>query len=201
LRTRSGFRDREPSGYNPRSFPVIHEKAAAMSTQDSEHESMIKTPTQLAVVVVLSFIVPVILLIMLAQFVLSATKPDPALLVQEAVVARIKPVADITISEAGSAGGVRSGEEIVKAACAACHTTGAANAPKTGDKAGWAPRLGLGLDGLVKSAIKGKGGMPPRGGLPDLSDHEIALAVVDMANKSGASFKAPAAPKAAAAKK
>ena len=171
-----------------------------MSNKDSEHESMIKTPTQLAVVVVLAFVVPVVLLIMLAQFVLSARKPDAATLSQEAVVARIKPVANVTISEAGSSGGARSGDEIVKAACAACHTTGAANAPKIGDKGGWAPRLGLGLDGLVKSAVKGKGGMPPRGGLPDLSDYEIARAIVVMANQSGASFKEPAAPKAAAKK-
>ncbi len=171
-----------------------------MSNKDSEHESMIKTPTQLAVVVVLAFVVPVVLLIMLAQFVLSARKPDAATLSQEAVVARIKPVANVTISEAGSSGGVRSGDEIVKAACAACHTTGAANAPKIGDKGAWGPRIGLGLDGLVKSAIKGKGGMPPRGGLPDLSDYEIARAIVVMTNQSGASFKEPAAPKVAAKK-
>ncbi len=171
-----------------------------MSTQDSEHESMIKTPTQLVVVMVLAFVVPVVLLIMLAQFVLSARKPDDATLAVEAVVSRIKPVANVSISEAGSGGGARTGDEIVKAACAACHTTGAANAPKIGDKGAWAPRLGLGLDGLVKSAIKGKGGMPPRGGLPDITDYEMARAIVVMANQSGASFKEPAAPKEAAKK-
>lgn len=173
-----------------------------MSTQDTEHESLIKTPKQLAVVVVLAFVVPVVLLIMLAQFVLSARSPDAKTLAQEAVVERIKPVASISISEAGAGGGgARSGEEIVKAACAACHATGAANAPKIGDKGAWGPRLALGLDGLTKSAVKGKNGMPPRGGLPDLSDFEIAKAIVYMANQSGASFKEPAAPKAAPEKK
>ena len=48
--------------------------------------------------------------------------------------------------------------------CATCHATGVANAPKLGDKAGWGPRLGQGIDGLTASAIKGKGAMPPKGG-------------------------------------
>ena len=42
--------------------------------------------------------------------------------------------------------------------------------------------------------------MPPRGGNPDLSDTEVARAIVFMANQSGASFQEPAA-KAAPAKK
>jgi cytochrome c5 len=61
--------------------------------------------------------------------------------------------------------------------CGACHNTGAANAPKAGDKAAWAPRLGQGKDALYKSAIGGKGAMPPKGGAADLSDGEIKAAV------------------------
>jgi cytochrome c5 len=169
-----------------------------MSANEDAHESAIKTPQQLIIVVVLSFVVPVIFLIMFAQFVLSATKPDASETAAEAVAARIRPVAEVNLV-AGDAGGgaARGGEEVVKAACAACHTTGAAGAPKIGDKGGWAVRLGLGADGLTKSAIKGKNAMPARGGVPDLSDFEIARAVVYMANQSGASFKEPAEPKAA----
>jgi cytochrome c5 len=44
---------------------------------------------------------------------------------------------------AAAAGGNRSGEQIYKAVCGACHETGVANAPKTGDKAAWAPRIAL----------------------------------------------------------
>jgi hypothetical protein len=43
--------------------------------------------------------------------------------------------------------------------------------------------------------------MPPRGGVADLSDYELSLAIVTMANQSGGSLKAPPAPKPAAAKK
>ena len=167
----------------------------------NEHESFIKTWQQLVVVCVLAFVVPVVGTIMFAQFVLSATKPGTSEATEEAVVARIKPVADISISAGGAAGSFKTGEEITKTACAACHTSGAAGAPKLGDKAAWAARLSGGLDKLVQSAIKGKGAMPPKGGSSDLSDYEIARAVVYLANQAGASFKEPAAPKAAADKK
>ena len=49
-------------------------------------------------------------------------------------------------------------------ACQVCHAAGVAGAPKLGDKAAWAPRLALGIDGLTANAIKGKNAMPPRGG-------------------------------------
>jgi cytochrome c5 len=167
---------------------------------DTEHESFIKTPQQLIVVGVLAFVVPVVLIIMLAQFVISASKPEASGATAEAAMARIKPVADVTVAAAGAAG-AKTGEEIVKGACAACHATGAANAPKLGDKGAWASRIGAGLNSLVQNAIKGKGAMPPKGGSTDLSDFEIARAVVYMANQSGASLKEPAAPKPAADKK
>ena len=66
-----------------------------------------------------------------------------------------------------------------------------ANAPKLGDKAAWAPRLKLGLDGLMQSVIKGKGAMPPRAGT-SLTDAELASAVVFMANQAGGNLKEPA---------
>ena len=61
--------------------------------------------------------------------------------------------------------------------CGACHNTGVAGAPKSGDKAAWAPRIALGNDALYASAIAGKGAMPPKGGAADLSDDEIKGAV------------------------
>jgi cytochrome c5 len=61
-----------------------------------------------------------------------------------------------------------------------------------GDKAAWAPRLGVGLDVLTKTAKAGKNAMPPNGG-SDATEEELARAIVFMTNKSGANFKEPAA--------
>jgi cytochrome c5 len=69
-----------------------------------------------------------------------------------------------------------AGEALYKQACTACHAAGVAGAPKSGDKAAWAPRIGLGVDALTVSVIKGKGIMPARGGSAG-SDAEIKAAV------------------------
>ena len=164
-----------------------------------EHSSFIKTPQQLLVVLALAFLVPIIGILLLVYLVLGEHGTDPAGLEPGLVAARLQPVGSVEVIDVNATKIVKTGEEVVKAVCGACHTTGAANAPKIGDKGSWAPRLAQGLDGLTKSAIKGKGAMPPRGGLPDLTDYEIARSIVFMANQSGASFKEPAAPKEAAA--
>lgn len=112
----------------------------------------------------------------------------------EAVIRRIAPVASVTLAPASSAvaAGNRSGEQIYKVVCGACHDAGVAGAPKLGDSGAWAPRLKQGLDGLMKSATAGKNGMPPRGA-SDANDTELARAIVFMANKSGGNLKEPAA--------
>lgn len=77
---------------------------------------------------------------------------------------------------------VRTGEQIVQTQCASCHKDGVDGAPKIGDRAAWVPRLSKGLDVVVKSAAHGHGGMPARGGLPDLSEAELESAIVHMFN-------------------
>ncbi|MDP1893290.1 MAG: c-type cytochrome [Hydrogenophaga sp.] len=72
-----------------------------------------------------------------------------------------------------------AGEALYKQACAVCHVAGVAGAPKLADKAAWAPRLALGVDGLTASVIKGKGAMPPKGGSA-ASDADIQSAVTYM---------------------
>lgn len=74
-----------------------------------------------------------------------------------------------------------AGESLYKMACAACHVAGVAGAPKFGDKAAWAPRVGAGVDALTASVIKGKGAMPPKGGSA-ASDAEIKASVQYMLN-------------------
>lgn len=69
------------------------------------------------------------------------------------------------------------GKKTYDTICMACHATGAAGAPKLGDKAAWAPRLKAGNDALYASALKGKGAMPAKGGNPALSDAEIKASV------------------------
>ncbi len=69
------------------------------------------------------------------------------------------------------------GEAVYSSVCRKCHRTGIDDAPKTGDRAAWAPRVALGREALVKSVIDGKGAMDPRGGKAELTDEEIRAAV------------------------
>lgn len=118
---------------------------------------------------------------------------------EEAVARRILPVARVELaSAAAGAPGVKTSEEIYKSICAACHDAGVAGAPKIGDKAAWASRIAVGLDKLAQSGIKGKDAMPPKGGA-DIADADFTRVVAYLANKSGASFKEPAAPAPASA--
>lgn len=161
-----------------------------------EHSSFIKTPQQLLVVLILAFVVPIAGTLLLVSLVVSESATDPAALDSKAVAARLQPVGNLEVIDVNAPKVIRSGEEVVKTVCAACHIPGAANAPKIGDKAAWAPRIRAGLDNMLKISIAGKGAMPPRGGVPDLSDLEVARAIVVMANQSGGSLKEPAVPEA-----
>jgi cytochrome c5 len=163
-----------------------------------KHELPIKTPRQFIVVIVLAFLVPIIAIVLLVSLITGGKgidKTSPAMS-PEAIAARIKPVGEVVVVDANAPKAEKTGKEIVKGICGACHATGAAGAPKIGDKGAWGKYIGEGLDHLVKNAIKGQGAMPPRGGSPDLSDFELARAIVFMANQSGASFREPAQPAA-----
>ncbi|HEY0907605.1 MAG TPA: c-type cytochrome [Methylophilus sp.] len=108
--------------------------------------------------------------------------------VEQKVEANIKPVATVEVAEAAGAHVEKSGEEIVKGVCVACHGVGALGAPKIGNAGDWGPRISQGYATLVKHAIEGIRSMPPRGGNAELSDHEVADAVAYMANQAGAKF-------------
>jgi cytochrome c5 len=163
----------------------------------ADHETPIKTPKQLITVVVLAFIVPIIIIVLLGKFV-GASKRTGAgtqAMAAQAVEARIRPVAGFELIDASAPRALKTGEQIYTAQCSACHAAGVAGAPKTGDAAGWQPRIASGLEALVNSALKGKGAMPAQGG-GAASDFEILRAVVFMANSSGGSLKEPEAPAA-----
>jgi cytochrome c5 len=86
----------------------------------------------------------------------------------------------------------RTGEQIVKQQCSHCHEAGVSGAPRIDDRAAWAPRMKRGLDATVRSAIKGHGKMPARGGLVDLTDSELRAAILYMFNPASANMTKPA---------
>ena len=177
------------------------------NTHDEEHTGPIKTPKQLLMTVFLSFVAPVIIIIGLVYFVVSGNMPAAgAVDVEKSIAQRIQKVGMVEIRDANRE--LKSGEEVYKAQCTACHTAGVAGAPKLGDAAAWAPRIATGLEALVNSSLKGKGAMGAQGG-GDFEDMEIARAVVHLANSAGGKFQPPkkaeavavaAAPAASAAK-
>jgi cytochrome c5 len=57
--------------------------------------------------------------------------------------------------------------------CIACHSSGAAGAPKTGVEAEWASRIGKGTDALVASVVNGMNAMPPKGMCFDCSNDDF----------------------------
>jgi cytochrome c5 len=167
-----------------------------------EHSSPIKTPKQLIIVVVLSFVVPIAVIVMLSQLVTGSgafTKNNPGMS-DEAIAKRLKPVGEVRVSDPNAPKVEKSGKQVVEAYCAACHATGALNAPKIGDKAAWTKLIKEGQDTITAVAIKGVRQMPARGGNPDLSDTEVARAVVYMANQSGAGWQEPESKPAPVAK-
>jgi cytochrome c5 len=167
-----------------------------MSNQhhEEDHTGPIKTPKQLLVAVLYSFVLPVFIIIGLVAYVTSANKPQAGSSTEpEAVAARIQKVGSVEIKDANRA--ARSGEDVYKAQCSACHAVGAAGAPKFGDVGGWAARIGKGYDTLLTSALKGKGAMGAQGG-GDFEDFEIGRAVVHMTNAAGAKFAEPKKPEA-----
>ncbi|MDE2402561.1 MAG: cytochrome c5 family protein [Burkholderiales bacterium] len=169
------------------------------NSHDSSHEGPIQTPKQLAVAVLLAFLVPIAAIILLVVFVStnngSASGSDA--LSAQATAQRIMPVGSVEIKVASANAGPRSGEEVFKAQCSTCHASGALGSPKFGDAAAWGPRIATGLEALTHSALKGKNAMPPQGG-GDFSDLEVTRAAVYMANAGGAKFTEPAAPTGAA---
>lgn len=172
------------------------------AAREENHEGPIKTPKQLIAAVVASFVVPIVAIIMLANFVNFGDKVGAGSdgMSADAVGKRIQPVGSIEVKDASNPGVLKTGEQVFQAQCAACHANGAAGAPKFGDEAAWAPRIQTGYDALLNSALKGKNAMTAQGG-GDFNDVEIGRAVVYMANKGGAKFDEPKAPAAAAASK
>ncbi len=149
-----------------------------MSTKDSD---FYRTFT----LVMLGLGVFFVIIIVAANWISSGTNDntnDPRVKAQ--IEEAIKPVGSVNTKQSAapaastaSAGGAIDAQKLYQQACFACHGTGAAGAPKLGDKAAWSARISQGTDAMYKNAINGKGAMPPKGG-SQLSDEEMN-AVVD----------------------
>jgi cytochrome c5 len=159
---------------------------------DGPHEGPIKTPKQLILAVFFAFVIPIIGIILLVSFVSADKRPAAGSdgLSAKAVAERIRPVGSVEVKDVSDPASLKTGEQVYGAVCTTCHGTGNLNAPKFGDNAAWAPRLGQGFEALLTHALKGKGAMPAQGG-GDFSDLEIGRAVVYMVNKAGAKFEEP----------
>ena len=165
-----------------------------MSEQHEAHTGPIRTPKQLLLTVFYSFVLPVFVIIGLVTYVGTHFKQSPgASSLPESIAARIQKVGTVEIRDANRP--LRSGEEVFKAQCSACHASGAAGAPKFQDVGAWAARIKTGYASLLNSALKGKGAMGAQGG-GEYNDTEIGRAVVYMTNAAGGKFAEPSAPAA-----
>jgi cytochrome c5 len=128
-----------------------------------------------------------VLIIILAQLVSGPSSEDAGVdpMIESATVDRIKPMGEVNIGTAPVAApaGAVDAKSAYTASCFACHGTGAAGAPKMGDKGEWKKRIALGMDTLFDHAINGFQGMPPKGG-SSLSDDAVKAVVEYMVKGS-----------------
>jgi cytochrome c5 len=176
----------------------LHEDGMSNAHHDDHdlpHEGPIKTPKQLIWAVALSFIVPILLIVLLANYVTAHNKPAAGsdAMTDQAVAARLQKIGVVEIKDLSDPASMKTGAQVYAAQCTACHAAGVAGAPKLGDAAAWAPRIKTGYEALLTSSLKGKGAMGAQGG-GDFSDFEIGRAVVHMVNQSGGTLPEPKMP-------
>jgi cytochrome c5 len=156
----------------------------------SQHDTF--SPQNLSVLGGLLFVA-----LILGEFVFSSHNNDGMVASESAGVGtmedismRLAPVISLDSLLAGSAGSgsgdmaQKSPQEMYQSACLACHASGVAGAPKTGDGAAWSARAGNGIDALLTSAINGKGAMPPKGG-STYTDEQLRAVIEYILAESG----------------
>jgi cytochrome c5 len=158
----------------------------------SNHDQSVST-SQVFASTMKTVVLPILVVVGLIAYVAASFRPAvvSSSTEPEAVAMRIQKVGAVQVKDANRA--ARSGEDVFKAQCSACHASGAAGAPKFGDAGAWGARIGKGYDALLASALKGKGNMGPQGG-GDFEDFEIGRGVAYMANAAGAKFAEPKKP-------
>lgn len=138
-------------------------------------------------------------LILLGLYFNSQREPEPNPVAEAAMTQRIQPVAGVYAGSTGAAAqaaaaaaaaaasagqvaydGTLDGQVIYDNLCGACHTSGAAGAPKL-VSSDWTARIAQGMDTVYRHAIEGYQGsagvMPAKGGNPNLTDEQVIAAV------------------------
>ena len=86
---------------------------------------------------------------------------------------------------------LKSGEDVYRSTCVACHETGVAHAPKQADAEAWKPLIEEGQHILSAHAFVGVRAMPAQGGDSKLSLEEFSRAVAWMARSAGGNWQDP----------
>lgn len=139
------------------------------------------------VIVMLSLFVLLVVIIIAAKIVAGDRTASTEPVVVAKIEQQIQPVGQVELAgaaPAAAAGGKVDGAQVYQSTCFACHGTGAAGAPKAGDKAAWKPRIAQGTATLYSHALKGFKGMPPKGGNGSLADDAVKAAVDHLVSQS-----------------
>ena len=147
-------------------------------SQDSTTDS---TMVKMFALVIGALVLFTVIIMTMANLVSSSQEKAMDDITRSVLTQRVAPAGAVrtgdTVDEVVVAAAPKTPEELY-GMCSACHDTGAANAPMKTDTASWEARIAAagGLEGLIKSAIAGKGGMPARGGT-GYNDEEMAAVV------------------------
>lgn len=138
---------------------------------------------KMLMIVVGALVVFFVLIIIIAQIVSKPNGADMGVdkMIEAAIIKRIKPFGAVNVGSApvAAASSSADGKGTYNASCAACHNSGAAGAPKLGDKGAWKARIAKGMAKLNESGINGVPGtaMSAKGGNASLSDDAVKAAV------------------------
>jgi cytochrome c5 len=104
--------------------------------------------------------------------------------VEDEIRARLQPAGEVCVMGTACAAGMamaagngepKQPETVYNSFCAACHGSGANNAPVYGNAEAWAPRIAKGNDALMESLVNGynNGAMPAKGLCMDCSTEDL----------------------------
>lgn len=156
-----------------------------MASEMKDDEFMMKFSLMIGALILLAVVIFVLANNIGGKYTKTAKVGSPE---DKALAARIEPVGKLVV--AGTVGvstaKAADGAGTYNTACVGCHGSGAAGAPKMGDKAAWKPRIAKGNATLYKHALTGVPGtaMLPKGGNAALSDDAVKAAVDHMVKMS-----------------